>query len=339
MSAEPHAGASPAVFSTAESVELAVVERSGFVESRHAGSAVVLGPEGDIVRTLGAPDKPVFPRSSMKPFQAVAVMGAGVPLEGASAVLATASHAGTPAHLSVVRKLLAQAQLTEDALRCPADWPLDTAARDELVRAGEHKHPLYMNCSGKHAAMLLACRVNGWPTESYLDPQHPIQQHIRDTVERFTGEKVVATGVDGCGAPVHAMSLLSLARGIQRIATASEGSPFALFRNAALLKNAVLADGWAIDGPGRANTVVIDELGVFAKGGAEGVMVMAAPDGTTVTLKVLDGSLRAASIVALRLLADAGALSHDHVDRVAPKLDLAVLGRGEPVGAIRPSYA
>ena len=339
MSAEPHAGASPAVFSTAESVELAVVERSGFVESRHAGSAVVLGPEGDIVRTLGAPDKPVFPRSSMKPFQAVAVMGAGVPLEGASAVLATASHAGTPAHLSVVRKLLAQAQLTEDALRCPADWPLDTAARDELVRAGEHKHPLYMNCSGKHAAMLLACRVNGWPTESYLDPQHPIQQHIRDTVERFTGEKVVATGIDGCGAPVHAMSLLSLARGIQRIATASEGSPFALFRNAALLKNAVLADGWAIDGPGRANTVVIDELGVFAKGGAEGVMVMAAPDGTTVTLKVLDGSLRAASIVALRLLADAGALSHDDVDRVAPRLDLAVLGRGEPVGAIRPSYA
>jgi len=339
VSAEPHAGASPAVFSTAESVELAVVERSGFVESRHAGSAVVLGPEGDVVRALGAPDKPVFPRSSMKPFQAVAVMGAGVPLEGASAVLATASHAGTPAHLSVVRKLLAQAQLTEDALRCPADWPLDTAARDELVRAGEHKHPLYMNCSGKHAAMLLACRVNGWPTESYLDPQHPIQQHIRDTVERFTGEKVVATGIDGCGAPVHAMSLLSLARGIQRIATASEGSPFALFRNAALLKNAVLADGWAIDGPGRANTVVIDELGVFAKGGAEGVMVMAAPDGTTVTLKMLDGSLRAASIVALRLLADAGALSHDDVDRVAPKLDLAVLGRGEPVGAIRPSYA
>lgn len=341
MSAEPQTPgtASPAVFSTAEAVELAVVERSGFVESRHAGSAVVLGPEGDVVRTLGAPDKPVFPRSSMKPFQAVAVMGAGVPLEGASAVLATASHAGTPAHLSVVRKLLAQAQLTDHALRCPADWPLDAASRDDLVRAGEHRHPLYMNCSGKHAAMLLACRVNGWPTESYLDPQHPIQQHIRDTVERFTGEKVVATGIDGCGAPVHAMSLIALARGIQRIATASEGSPFALFRNAALLKNAVLADGWAIDGPGRANTVVIDELGVFAKGGAEGVMVMAAPDGTTVTLKVLDGSLRAASIVALRLLADAGALTHEDVDRVAPKLDLAVLGRGEPVGAIRASYA
>jgi L-asparaginase II len=329
----------PAVFGADEAVELAVVERSGFVESRHTGSAVVLGPDGLVVRSLGAPGRPVFPRSSMKPFQAVAVLSAGVPLEGAGAVLATASHSGTPAHLSVVRSLLAQAQVTEDALRCPADWPLDSTSRDDLLRAGEHKHPLYMNCSGKHAAMLLACRVNGWPTDSYLDPQHPVQQHIRDTVERFTGEKVAATGIDGCGAPVHAMSLIALARGIQRIATASDGSPFALFRNAALLKNAVLANGWAIDGPGRANTVVIDELGIFAKGGAEGVMVMTAPDGTTVTLKVLDGSLRAATIVALRLLADAGAITHDDVDRVAPQLDLAVLGGGAPVGAIRASYA
>ncbi|MEY9953546.1 asparaginase [Leifsonia sp. EB34] len=329
----------PEVFTTAEAVELAVVERSGFVESRHAGSAVVLGPDGAVVRTLGAPEKPVFPRSSLKPFQAVAVMGAGVRLEGAGAVLATASHAGTPAHVSVVRGLLAQAQLTEDALRCPADWPLDGAARENAIRDGAQRSPVFMNCSGKHAAMLLACQVNHWPLENYLDQQHPLQQHVRDTTERLTGEKVVATGVDGCGAPVHAMSLLALARGIQRIGTASEGSPFALYRNAALLRTAVLANGWAIDGPGRANTVVIDELGIFAKLGAEGVMVMAAPDGTTVSLKVLDGSLRAASIVALSLLADAGAIERAAVEAVAPKLDLAVLGNGVPVGEIRASYA
>ena len=86
----------PAVFGTDEAVELAVVERSGFIESRHSGSAVVLGPDGGVAISLGAPDKPVFPRSSLKPFQAVAVMGAGVHLDGAAAVLATASHAGTP---------------------------------------------------------------------------------------------------------------------------------------------------------------------------------------------------------------------------------------------------
>jgi L-asparaginase II len=330
---------SAAVFTGAEAVELAVVERSGFVESRHVGSAIVLGPDGAVVRSLGAPSAPVFPRSSLKPFQAVAVMGAGVPLEGAAAVLATASHAGTPAHLSVVRGLLAQAHLPESALQCPNDWPLDAGARDDVIRAGERRQPIYMNCSGKHAAMLLACVVNGWPTESYLDVQHPMQQLVRDVVERLTGEKVAATGIDGCGAPVHAMALSTLARGIQRIATASDGSPFALYRNAAILKNAVLANGWAIDGPGRSNTLVIDELGIFAKLGAEGVMVMAAPDGTTVALKILDGSLRAATIVALSLLADAGAVERSAVDALAPRLDLAVLGGGAPVGEIRASYA
>lgn len=330
---------SPAVFTGAEAAELAVVERSGFVESRHLGSAVVLGADGSIARSLGNPAAPIFPRSSMKPFQAVAVMGAGVPLDGTAAVLATASHAGTPAHLSVVRGLLAQAQLTEDALQCPPDWPLDSSSREDAIRAGKHKHPLYMNCSGKHAAMLLACTMNGWQTETYLDPQHPMQLLVRDTIERLTGEKVVATGIDGCGAPVHAMSLNTLARGVQRIATASAGSPFALYRNAATLTNAVLTNGWAIDGPGRANTVVIDRLGVFAKGGAEGVMIMAAPDGTTVALKILDGSLRAASVVALSLLVDAGALERSAVDAILPELDLAVLGRGVPVGEIRASYS
>lgn len=326
-------------FTGAEAVELAVVERSGFVESRHLGSALVLGADGSALRKLGNPDAPIYPRSSMKPFQAVAIMSSGVPLEGPSAVLATASHAGTPAHLSVVRGLLAQAQLPEDALQCPRDWPYDARAREDLIRAGESKRSLYMNCSGKHAAMLLACVANGWPTDTYLDPHHPLQVRIRETIERLTGEKVAHTGVDGCGAPVYAMSLTALARGIQRIATASDGSPFALYRNAATLKNAVLADGWAIDGPGRANTVVIDRLGVFTKLGAEGVMVMAAPDGTTVALKVLDGSLRAATLVSLELLVDAGALERAAVDAVKAELDLDVFGGGATVGAIRATYA
>ena len=332
-------GAPPlGTFTGAEAVQLAVVERGGFAESRHLGSAVVLGPDGSVVRELGSPGALIFPRSSMKPFQAIAVMGAGVALDGPAAVLATASHGGTPAHLSVVRGLLAQAQLPETALQCPRDWPLDAGARETVIRAGETKQRLYMNCSGKHAAMLLACVANGWPTDTYLEPQHPLQVRIRETIERLTGEKVAATAVDGCGAPVYAMSLEALARGIHRIATASSGSPFALYRNAAILRNAVLADGWAIDGPGRANTVVIDRLGVFAKLGAEGVMVMAAADGTTVALKMLDGSLRAASIVALRLLVDAGAIAPADVDALAPELDLAVLGGGVPVGSIRVAY-
>ncbi len=295
----------------------------------------MLAPDGSVLRSLGDPAAPVFPRSSLKPFQAVAVLSSGVPLEGPAAVLATASHAGTAEHIAVVRSMLAQGSLPESALHCTADWPLDRDARDDLVRAGIGAAPLYMNCSGKHASMLLACVQNGWPLASYLDPQHPLQLHIRDVVERLTGEKIVASAVDGCGAPIHAVSLAGLARGIHRIATSSVNSPFALYRNAALLSAAIRQNGWAIDGRGRANTVVIDRLGVIAKGGAEGVMIMAAADGTTLALKMLDGAARATTIVALTLLAQAGAIDASAPESLAGELGLDVLGGGRPVGRIR----
>lgn len=324
-------------FGLGDAAELAVVERSGFIESRHVGSAVVLAPDGTVLRALGAPDAPILPRSSLKPLQAVAMIAAGAGLQGPEAVIAAASHAGAPAHIALVRGLLARADLPVSALQCVADWPLEQAARDELVREGATKQPLYMNCSGKHAAMLLTCVRNGWSTSDYLDPSHPLQTHIKDVVQRLTGENAQTTAVDGCGAPIHAVTLTGLARGMQRIATSSQSSPFALYRGAAALFAAVLADGWAIDGPGRANTVVIDRLGTFAKGGAEGVMVMSAPNGTTLALKVLDGSARAATVVALTLLVQTGALKATDVAAVLPQLHIEVLGGGRPVGTIRPT--
>jgi len=333
------ARAGSGTFEIADAVQLAVVDRGGFIESRHAGSAVVLSPDGTVAASHGSPSSPILPRSAMKPFQAVAIMAAGVPLDGPSAAIATASHSGTPAHVSLVRSLLARANLDEDALACPPALPLDEDAREALLLAGEPPRPIYMTCSGKHAAMLLACVQNGWPVEGYLHPEHPLQVQIRDVVERLTGQKVLVTVPDGCGAPVHAMPLAALARGIQRIATAAESSPFALFRNAAVLRRSVLQNAWAIDGIGRANTVIIEQLGVFAKWGAEAVMVAAAPDGTTVALKMLDGGLRAATIVALAMLVDAGALSAAAVAAVIPDLGLDVRGGLGVVGGVRPSYA
>lgn len=192
-----------------------------------------------------------------------------------------------------------------------------------------------MNCSGKHAAMLLTCVTNGWSTADYLDLQHPLQVHIREVIERLVGERVTTTAIDGCGAPVYAMSLTGLARAIQRIATSSERSPFALHRSAGALVRAVREHPWTIDGPGRPDTIVIERLGVFAKMGAEGVQVMTAPDGTTVALKMLDGSNRAGHAVALRLLERAGSLDAAAVADVLPALGLTVLGGGQQVGVIR----
>ncbi|MFJ2368492.1 asparaginase [Microbacterium sp. NPDC087665] len=320
-----------------DSVELAVVERSGFIESRHAGAAVVLSSDGEVVARYGNADALILPRSSLKPLQAIACITAGAVLDGEHLAMSTASHVGTERHAAAVRDMLTEGGLTEDSLACPPSWPSDTAARDEMVR--EHGEPtrVRMNCSGKHAAMLRACVATGWPTDGYLEPTHPLQAHIREVIERLTGEKIAHTAIDGCGAPVYAMTLTGLARAIHRIGTASDRSPFALHRVAGSLVRAVREHPWTIEGPGRPDTIAIETLGVFAKGGAEGVMVMVAPNGTTVALKMLDGGARASTIVAATLLARAGALTADDLTALTAALSLSVLGGGQPVGEVRPA--
>ena len=319
----------------AQATELAVVERSGFIESRHVGSAVVLGPDGAVARSVGAPEAPVFPRSTLKPFQAIASIGAGAPLTGEKAAIASASHRGTAGHVALVRSILNDAGVGESALQCPEAWPLDGATRAELNRQGASPSRVYMSCSGKHAAFISACVASGWPIEGHLDPGHPLQKAVRDTVERFTGEKVLRTGVDGCGAPVHAMSLVSLARGIQRFATSSASSPFALYRNAALVHRAALENPWVLEGEERPDTIATERLGVFVKGGAEGLTVVGTADGTAIAVKVLDGSSRASTLIALRLLQQADGVNVAHIEETIARLDLRVRGGVEAVGEIR----
>jgi L-asparaginase II len=211
-------------FPASAAAELAVVERGGFVESRHVGSAIVLAPDGETLISHGDPSALILPRSSLKPLQAIASVTAGATLSGERLAIATASHDGTARHTELVRSMLADVGLTEDALRCPPAWPANAEARRALMVDHAEKSPLHHNCSGKHAAMLTACRANGWDLETYLHPEHPLQVHTREVVERLTGMKIAASVTDGCGAPVHAMSLLSLARGLGRAGTSAESA-------------------------------------------------------------------------------------------------------------------
>ena len=149
----------PQTFAVADAVELAVVERSGFVESRHTGAAIVLDPDGTPIATLGDVDSPILPRSSLKPLQALACLTAGAPLEGERLALATASHSGTDRHVAVVRDILDAAGLGEDALGCPPAWPGDRPRATSSSATAAAPARIRMNCSGKHAAMLLACVV------------------------------------------------------------------------------------------------------------------------------------------------------------------------------------
>lgn len=338
-------------FTPAEAVELAVVERSGFVESRHLGSAVVLAPDGSEILRLGAPDRPIFTRSSLKPLQAIAAMSLGADVTGLAAALATASHRSEAGHVAVVAEMLESAGLSASDLRCPSVHPADGAYRRSLSEVGDPKSPVHFNCSGKHAAFLRAACAIGADTESYLDPAHPVQERVAEVVEAFSGEHPGAVGTDGCGAPVFALSLTGLARAIGRVVAMGSGTPLAealapFAVHARTLVDAVFADPWAIEGHGRPNTTVIDRLGVFAKGGAEGVIVMATRDGHALALKCLDGSSRPTGLVALTLLRRAGALpdiGEDELTEVAGLITDPVTGgtdsegRTAVVGTVRVS--
>jgi L-asparaginase II len=322
----PDANPSPANALTADdTVQLAVIERSGMIESRHLGAAIVLAPDGSELRRLGNPDALIYPRSTLKPLQAITVLRSGVTLNGEQVVLASASHTGSQRHQDVAASTLAAYGLSVDDLRCPADWPTDSDAR----RAADAPTRLAMNCSGKHASFLAACVVNGWPLESYLEHDHPLQARIRETVVEFTGIPLAHEGTDGCGAPVFAMSLTALAKAIQRVVTSIvESDP-----HAHALVSAIRAHAWGLDMPQVAEAM--DTLGIIAKRGAEGVLIAVAPDGTTTTLKILDGSIRPLLPVGLSLLADAGALDADAVSTVLASTTEKVLGRGSPVGELR----
>jgi L-asparaginase II len=323
----------PGTFSADAAVELAVAERNGFVESRHVGSAVVLAADGSVVTELGDSAAPIYPRSTLKPFQALATMKAGVPLRGPQVALAAASHAGSHEHMDVVRTMLTAAGVTEEQLQCPADWPRDEDARNWLVRTERGRQRIAFNCSGKHAGFLWACTENGWDHASYLDPGHPMQQLVAEVIQEYTGEEPAHWGVDGCGAPLAAVSLRGLARGIGLIARApSDKNADA---RAATVATAMLDYPWAVHGRGLENSVVMEDLGILAKYGAEGVLVLGTPAGASLALKMLDGNTRAASLVGLTLLAAAGALDVEAVAPVLQKVVPPVLGGGVPAGRIR----
>ncbi|MGO1542925.1 MAG: asparaginase [Gulosibacter sp.] len=317
-----------------DAVELAVVTRGNFIESRHLGAAAVVDADGELLASLGNVRAPIFPRSTLKFVQALASLEAGASLDGEHLAVACASHVGTPLHIALVRDVLGRAGLNEDALQCPAAWPADRASRDSLIRSGEPSAKVYMECSGKHAGFLAACATALWPTENYLSPDHPLQKLVRESLARFAGEQVSITSVDGCGAPIFAVSLAGMARAMSRFATSQSTSPFGIFRNAAKIWDATLQHPWTIAGHNRPDSVVIEELGILAKTGTEGVLVLVAPDGTSVAIKSLDGSSRANMLPGLQLLVAAGALDAGKAEAVLPKLRLGIMGGGQPVGGI-----
>ena len=309
---------------------IAEVIRSGFTESRHHGSAVVLGADGEeVLFSVGEVTAPMYPRSSNKPIQAAAMRSLGLDLDGELLALAAASHSGEEFHVTGVRKILASAGLTEDALQCPPALPLDETAQRRFIAEGGQPDRVHMNCSGKHAAMLATCVAAGWPTDSYRDPSHPLQREIKAKLEQLSDEKVAATGVDGCGAPLFAISLTGLARAFGTLVLAAAHSAE---RSVA---DAIRAHPEWTSGTARSERALMQAVpGLLVKSGAEGVQALALADGRAAAVKMEDGAARAipaVTVAVLRVLgvaeAEPGAL-----DRIA---DVPVFGGGQVVGQIQ----
>ncbi|MBE1573181.1 asparaginase [Amycolatopsis roodepoortensis] len=291
--------------------------RDGMVEGVHHGSAVVLAPDGRVLFSAGDIEAAFYPRSAAKPLQATAMARLGVDLSPAGFAVGAASHSGEEIHLAEVLRTLDGAGLTMEDLRTPEDLPFDPVEREAWVASGRTASRIAHNCSGKHAAMLATCRRHGWSTKDYLDPGHPLQRAIAECVEDLTGQRIPKVAVDGCGAPLFAVSLRGLARAVGKIAASAPGTPEGLVAEG-IRKHPELVAGTRRDVTALMRAVP----GLIAKDGFEAVQVAALPDGTAIAIKIADGGDRARRPV----LAAALALCGVDPDVLEPTPGLRVTG-------------
>ena len=305
---------------------LVEVVRNGTVESVHHGRVAVTAPDGSLIRELGAVFAPMYPRSSSKPLQAVGMVRAGLDLPPDLLALVCASHSGEPFHVEGVRQILSRAGLSEGDLQTPPDWPVDEQAAHDIIRAGGAESAITMNCSGKHAGMLATSVINNWPTTSYRDPDHPVQLAILQTIDDLAGEQAGLLAVDGCGAPLYAISLYGLARAFGRVAAAADGPE-------ARVAEAIRTHPANVSGTHRDELALHRAIpGLVGKAGAEAVYAVGLPDGTGIAVKISDGAPRARAVA---MAATLQRLGYDH-PTLAEQVATPVLGHGDPVGAIRP---
>lgn len=304
---------------------LAVTVRSGVIEARHPISAVAVDRTGTVLAAWGDPHDVTFLRSAAKPFQATVSMEAGASLSPEWLAVACASHGGQPIHLGMVDAMLTDAGLSHADLQCPPSWPLSESAKERAIARGHRRQErLFHNCSGKHAAMLRACRSQGWPLGSYRDPAHPLQKLVINTVAEVTGVASEPVGVDGCGLPVLRSSLAGLAQAFARLTTEARFDPVA---SAMSRFPALVADNERADGR------IAAWWGGPVKIGAQG-LIGAGRHGVGLAVKAHDGSASAAAMGMMEMIRHLGLLPTVAQQALADVAQPPVLGGGEPVGAI-----
>ncbi|TQJ34378.1 asparaginase [Arthrobacter sp. SLBN-122] len=326
--------AAPDQLALPQHIPLVAALRDGLVESVHYGSGIALGADGSVAAAAGDPLTPFYPRSALKPLQAVAMVRAGLELPADLLALASASHSGAAVHRDGALRILELHGLAPTDLENSTDLPYGTTEREDWLRNGGSATRITQNCSGKHAAMAATCAINGWPVQGYLDPSHPLQQLVARTVIDLTGEEPAGVSTDGCGTPLFALTLHGMARSFGRIAQAAARHDRDTFDST----NAEAAVGLAMQrhphmvaGEGRDVTELMRLLpGAVAKDGFEGVQLVGLADGSAVAVKISDGGDRARMPATVRLL-EALAVDTEPLGGIATA---PVLGGGHQVGLL-----
>lgn len=330
---------------------LAELTRGGLTESVHRGAIAVAGPDGKRVKGLGHPAMPTFLRSAAKPLQALPLFTTGAAakfgLEPVEVASACGSLSGEEFQREVVAGMLAKAGLEAGLLDCGLHRPLGHQAAQALAQAGEKPTTLHNACAGKHAAMLVVCAAQGWPTQGYLEPGHPVQKLVLGAVARFTAypAEQIGVGVDDCGVPTYRLPLVALAGAYARLAAPAEAgleSPWA--EAAEQIMAACLAHPEMIAGPGRICTRLMQAApGAFlAKTGSEGTYAVALPGPKLgLALQIEDGAFRALGPVVSEALHHLGALGHEALEGPLADLHRPVFQthRGDAVGALTPIFS
>lgn len=294
----------------AENPILVEVRRGPLVESAHRGAAIVCDAQGGTVASWGDCARPVYPRSAVKPLQAIALVETGAAdrfgLSQAELALACASHGGSPEHVAAVEGWLGRMGLSGNDLECGAHAPSNAEAALALACAHTKPNRMHNNCSGKHTGMLATALATDAPTRGYIDAGHSVQRRNRTVMSEMAGEDLARApwGIDGCGIPTIAMSLAGLARAMARMAAPDGLAPTR--RDAILrIRRAVAAHPFMVAGHGRFCTRIMEAAGetILVKTGAEGVFAAALPQqGLGLALKIDDGATRASECAIAALL-------------------------------------
>ena len=329
-------------------VPLAEVIRNREVESCHLGAVVVVTPDGRLVASAGDPRIPTFIRSAAKPFQSLPLVLAGgegeFDLSDADLAIICASHFGTPAHVDRVRNLLERGGFTGSDLRCGEHAPLDRDSARKLADGGTHPSTLHNNCSGKHAGMLLACRIFGFTAVEYDSDSHPLQRRIHREVATVCDlpEEEIGYGVDGCSLPAFRLPLVAAARGYAALADPA-GASLDCDRRVAIdrIFSAMTGAPEMVAGPEQFTTRLMEVCGgrILGKEGAEGVYAVAVrePVPLGLAIKIADGGERCRPGVVLETLRRLGLMTGSELAELRDFHRPAIVNRrGEVVGRIEP---